>query len=421
MSRIAFNTAIVLATLTGLVVLWQFRGAALIFCMSLALAAAVRPAIEYFTHRGIPRALSVAATYVPLLIIVGLVIFLSGKRLGDEFSQMADDSSRVYEHIETHWKNGNWMQQQVARALPSASAAEKARHSGWEMTLAKTLFGLTLSVAGILFDTLLVIVMSIYWSIDRVHFERLWLSLLSTSMRTSARQIWRAIETEVGKYLRSEFVQSLIAGLLLAFGFWIIGCSYPVLLALIGAGAWLIPWVGVLFAVAALLVSSLPSLIMDPTLHSMLVLGAATIYTCFVLLLLEILVEPRLFDRQRYSTVLVAFVAISLALMWGIVGLLVGPPLAVVLQVFGSFLFRRRLGLASETVQTPTEVAARLAALRASLSAMESPPLELTSMADRLAALVEEARMTLEPGSTGSNDKGRNNRPNRMPIEAVVP
>ena len=54
MTRVAINTSTVLATLTGLAIVWQFRGAALIFCMSLALAAAVRPAIEYFMRRGIP-------------------------------------------------------------------------------------------------------------------------------------------------------------------------------------------------------------------------------------------------------------------------------------------------------------------------------------------------------------------------------
>ena len=393
MTRIALNTAIVLATLVGLAVLWQFRGAALIFCMSLALAAAIRPAIEFFMRRGVPVTLAVAATFLPLLGLIGLLIFLAATRLGDEFNRMADDSGRVYQQIDQHWRKGNWIQQEIARSLPSvekakadvkakaadhAKAADKAAATakteraektatssksagddktdstanaagdGWEVGVVKTLFGLTLSAAGVIFDVLLVVVMSIYWSLDRVHFERLWLSLLATATRTPARQIWRAIETEVGRYLRSEFLQSVLAGLLLAFGFWLIGCPYPVLLALIGACAWLIPWVGVLLAVSALALSSLPALIIDGSWHSVLVLGGATVYTCVVLILLEILVEPRVFNRQRYSTVLVAFVTISLAMLWGVFGLLVGPPLAVVLQVFGSYLLRRRLGLATE-------------------------------------------------------------------------
>ncbi|HEX3998720.1 MAG TPA: AI-2E family transporter [Pirellulales bacterium] len=397
MTRIALNIATLFATLTGLAVLWEFRGAALIFCMSLALAAAVRPAVEFFIQRHWPVALAVGATYLPLLCVVGLLIFLSVSRMGDEFNQMVDDSGRAYQQIDEHWRHGNWIEQQIAQSMPSLgksdnAKSETAKHDGWELRVAKTLFGYTLSVAGVIFDALLVVVMSVYWSLDRVHFERLWLSLLSASTRVSARQIWRAIEKEIGKYLRSEFLQSLMAGLLLAFGFWLIGCSYPILLALVGAAAWLIPWVGALFAVLALTLTSLPTLITDSTWHGVLVLAAATLYTCMVLLLLEILVEPRLFDRQRYSTVLTAFVAISLAMMWGVFGLLIGPPLAVVLQVFGSFLLRRRLGLTGDTAQGPAEVAARLAELRRSLAGSQSPHPELENFVDRLTTIMQEVR-----------------------------
>jgi predicted PurR-regulated permease PerM len=416
MTRVAINTLTVLATLTGLAIVWQFRGAALIFCMSLALAAAVRPAIEYFMRRGFPRSLSVAATYLPLLGVIGLLLFLSVNRLGQELNKMADDSAKVYQQINEHWRQGNWFEQEVARALPASDTVEKSQHSGWELDFAKTLFGLTLSVAGMIFDALLIIVMSVYWSLDRVHFERLWLSLLSAGTRTSARQIWRAIETEIGKYLRSEFLQSLLAGLLLAFGFTVIGSPYPVLLALIGAAAWLIPWAGVVFAVLGLIVSSAPSLIIDPTWHSAAALAGGVLYTCLILLLLEIVVEPRLFDRQRYSAVLSAFIAISLALVWGVFGLLVGPPLALVLQVFGGYLYRRRLGLMSETVPSPAEMAARLSALKNSLIAAESPPPEVLSMVDRLATLLEAVRHELGPPGMSPRGIRRENISNRMPV-----
>ncbi len=396
MTRIALNIATVFATLTGLAVLWEFRGAALIFCLSLALAAAARPAIEFFVARRYPLAVGVAATYLPLLGIIGVLVFLSASRIGDEFNRMVQDADGAYKQINEKWREGNMFERAVAQVIPAiapnnkrapadktqqtiavapiARLQEKAAvpslantqltsHNVWDMGFLETLFGLTLSVAGVMFDTLLIIVLSVYWSLDRVHFERLWLSLFSTAARSPARHIWRSIEREVGAYLRSEFLQSLLAGLLLTAGYWAIGCHYPILLALLGAAAWLIPWIGVLLAVLGVTISSLPALIADSGLHSYLVLGCAIFYTCVVMLLLEILVEPRLFNRQRYSTVLTAFVAICLAMVWGVFGLLVGPPLALVLQVFGSYLFRRRLGLAEESVPSPAELADRLSAL----------------------------------------------------------
>ena len=105
-----------------------------------------------------------------------------------------------------------------------------------------------------------------------------------------------------------------------------------------------------------------------------------------------------------------------MALVWGVFGLLVGPPLALVLQVFGAHLYRRRLGLASETVHSPTEMAARLAALRTSLIAAESPPPEVLSMVDRLFALMEAVRQELGPVELPSGEISRENRPNRIPV-----
>jgi hypothetical protein len=114
-------------------------------------------------------------------------------------------------------------------------------------------------------------------------------------------------------------------------------------------------------------------------------------------------------------------VAISLALVWGVFGLLVGPPLAVVLQVFGSYLFRRRLGLTGETVQTPAEVAARLAILRKSLDESEAPPPELLSMVDRLATLMEAVQHELGPVEMSASEIRRHIRSNPSPVEALRP
>ena len=160
--------------------------------MSLALAAAVRPAIEFFMRTGHSRGRCPSPrTYLPLLGVIGLLVFVSAKRLGQEFNRMGDDSAKVYHQIDKHWREGIWFEQEIARVIPSSDKVEKSEHSGWELDFAKTLFGLTLSVAGAIFDALLIVVLSLYWSLDQVHFERLWLSLLSAGTRTPARQIWR--------------------------------------------------------------------------------------------------------------------------------------------------------------------------------------------------------------------------------------
>ena len=79
MKRLAWFTLIILATLTTVIVFWEFRVAVVLFSLSLAVAAGVRPLVDWLAARRLPRGLALLFTYV---ICVGgpiaLVVILSG-------------------------------------------------------------------------------------------------------------------------------------------------------------------------------------------------------------------------------------------------------------------------------------------------------------------------------------------------------
>ena len=110
--------------------------------------------------------------------------------------------------------------------------------------LLPTILGFTQGIGGFVSGAFIILFLSIYWSINQIHFEQLWLSLLPPGQRKQARGIWRTVEPELGAYIRGEVIQSLLVGLLLGLGFWLLGSPYPALLALTGALASLIPVVG---------------------------------------------------------------------------------------------------------------------------------------------------------------------------------
>jgi hypothetical protein len=63
------------------------------------------------------------------------------------------------------------------------------------------------------------------------------------------------IESEIGAYLRSELIPSLITVIILDIDYQLIGLKYPVLLAAISAVGWLLVWFGGLLAVVPALLS----------------------------------------------------------------------------------------------------------------------------------------------------------------------
>ena len=231
-----------------------------------------------------------------------------------------------------------------------------------------------------------VLFLSLYWSIDQIHFERLWLSLLPSELRKHARDIWRIIEPDLGAYIRSELVQSLLAALLLGLGYWLLGSPYPTLLALIGALAWLIPVVGAALAVILPLLMGL--------LTSVQLSLFTALYTLVVLVALQIWVEPRLFRRKWDNPILTLVILLAMADAFGLLGIIVAPPLSAVCQILWNLLVSNRL-IARDAAHV-SDLKERQARLRVAIEEMDElpPPLVMSSM-ERLTDLLERAEPIL--------------------------
>lgn len=400
MSRLALYTAVVLAVLTGVFIVWQLSGAVVLFALSLALAAAMRPIIRWLRRGGLPNLLALLTMYLLVFNTLALLVFLGIGPLVTQVQQLGTDFDAAYKTVVDTWPEGDRLQRAVAERLPRPEDLSIAMAGERGAEVLGTVLGATFGAFGLLVDLVIVIFLSVYWSMDQVHFERLWLSTLPVARRAPMRELWRSIESEVGAYGRSEAVQSLLAGLLLWMGYAALGQRYPVLLALIGAVAWLVPWVGVALAAAVVALLSLPALVLGQTaIWTPLV--PALLYTLAVLLFLQLAVEPRFFDRRRYNALITAVLIFGLAEVLGLVGLLLGPPLATALQIIGHEWMRQRL-TTTPAVRSDRPLAERLAELQAALGRAKSPPPEVASMVRRLEGLIAEAAPIL----TAADEEG---------------
>jgi putative permease len=399
--RLAGYTALVMVTIAGLFILWQFRAVILLFFFSLIVAAAVRPAVVHLVKRRVPLLLALIMTYILGITILILILQFVVAALMLEIPRLANDFTVAYEVQHPRWLEGSPFQQALATQLPSPERVYAAITGERGEILVRRLFdfgrGFILMIAAFIS----VLLLSVYWSADQIHFERLWLSLLPAGRRTPARQLGRTIEASLGAYLRSEVAQSILAGILLALGYSWIGLEYPVTLALLGALAWLVPVVGLLLAIVPVL---LVGLLTDPIL-----VVAGAVYAVLVLALLEFLVEPRLFDVRRQSPILTVLLMIPLADSYGLVGLILAPLLAATIQItFSTLVTHYREGAEAAV---PKSAPARIDDLQNRLTAIQnmlgspyyprSP--EVTSLMARLAVLVEKVNQTLPPQSDNGN------------------
>ncbi len=385
MKRLAMLVAVCLATLLGAVLFWRFRDVVVLFLLSLVLAAAVRPPINYLVERGWPRGLAMAATYLAIIGVLGGIVYVAGGLLVGELQRATDALAAAYEQFKTKPPDGALFHLMAAN-LPNPNDLYGVFSRAPSAALAGNALSFTLTLFDEISKVVLVLVLSIYWGLDQVHFERLWLSLLPAEQRSQARNIWRSIETGVGAYVRSESIQSLLAGIVLGLGFWALGLPAPVMLAVIGAVAWLIPILG---GPLALVPVAILGLLRGPWYALV-----ACAFTLGVFLALEFIVERRLVGRRRYSPILVVIVMIALADALGLVGLLVAPPLAAAIQIFFTELVAQP---ATAATTQPARAATQISQLRQRVTAArelaqgldEPPPPELNNLLERLGELVE--------------------------------
>ncbi|HEY3341610.1 MAG TPA: AI-2E family transporter [Anaerolineae bacterium] len=390
MKRVALVTALSLATILVVFLLWQFRTVVWLFVLSLAVAATVRPLVNRLIARKVPAGIALLAVYlIGIAALVALIVAVS-QPIALEAQHVANDFTSTYENIVATWPKGSQLQRMISAQLPAANALLAQSSGSQGLNLAQTALGFTLSVVDMVSQAFLVLVLSMYWSADQVRFERLWLSLLQARNRVPARNIWRSVELGVGAYIRSEIWQSLLALLVLSVGYALIGVRYPMLLALVGAVFWFIPLVGGALVVAAALGVGLIS--------GPLVALGTVLLTLAALAVLELVVEPRMFNRKQYNPILILLVMLGMTDAFGVFGLILGPPLAVAIQICLTVITNQVMPAAAGVMQPAMDPLApqvvpihdRLGMVRQLLSQMDSPSPRLLNMTERLEGLIKD-------------------------------
>jgi len=386
--------AAVMTTLLALVLLWQFRIVVAYLLISLALAAALRPLVNRLAGRGVVARVAWILLYLAVLGSFAILLFAAAEAAINDIQQLAQTLSARDAWTLPLWLEGSAFQQTLVARLPAPSMIFEAVTGDQGQLVLPAILGFTQGIGSVLSGVLVILFLSLYWSINQNHFERLWLSLLPSGQRRQARDVWQTVESDIGAYIHGQIILSLLVGLLLGLGLWLLGSPYPALLALVGALASLIPVVGpVLVVVMVLLVGLLSSVQL-----SLL----TTVYALSVLLALAVWVKPRLFKRNWDNPVLTVVLLLAMADAFGLLGIILAPPLSVVCQILWSRLVSRRTAPGA-TVQV-SDLKERHAAVWDTIRAMEGPPLAwVTSSMERLDQLIAKAEPILQAGQPAAD------------------
>jgi predicted PurR-regulated permease PerM len=311
----------------------RLRSLIVMLLVSLFLAFAIEPAVNYLARRGWRRGLGTATVLAVLVVLVVLFVTALGSLFVGEVSDFVDAIPGYAQQA------ADFLHETFGADLSSSELAEKLRGSkgvrDFAAGVAAAAVGLSTTLVGLVLQSLTVGLFTFYLVADGPRLRRAICSLLRPDRQQVTLRVWELAIESTGGYVYSR---ALLAGCSAA-ATWLfltlVGVPYPLALGLwVGLVSQFVPTIGTYLAGA---LPVLIALLHDPV-DALWVLGFIVVYQQFE----NIVLSPRITARTMSLHPAVAFGAvIAGGAIAGPIGALLALPAAASIQALVSTYARR--------------------------------------------------------------------------------
>lgn len=289
-------------------------------------ALAMEPAVDWMARRRMRRGLATALVLLVLLVAAALFVLALGSLVVDQISTIVRNLPQYVDDVVV------WLNKTFHTHLDTAKLQDNVLHSNWVRTYlatgASSVWGLSATVIGTVFQLLTVLLFTFYFAADGPRLRRSLCSVLPPAHQAEVLRAWDIAVAKTGGYLYSRALMALVSGIAHYILFQVLGVPYaPALAIWVGLVSQFIPTVGTYLA------GALPMLIAfteDPW-DALWVLCFVVVYQQFE----NYMLQPRITARTVDIHPAVAFgsVIAGTALL-GAVGALIAIPATATLQGF---------------------------------------------------------------------------------------
>ena len=323
------------AVFAGLYLLWLIRGVILILFVSVFLAVALGPAVDFFQRRlRLRRVAAIGVTYIVLALVATLLGFLVLPPIVEQSAKFVEN---VPEYVADLRDNDTIRKYDEEYEITPKLEEEAAKLPERFGDAASTLQSIVISVVSAVFTIVTVLVLAFFLLLDGRRVVEWFVRELGPVRGPRVEAIANDVYSSVGGYVRGATTIALIAGIAVYAMLTILGIPFAVPLAVVAAFFSLIPLVGatiagVIIAIVAALGADFPQDLIA--------------WSVFFIIYQQIennLLQPQIFRRTVALHPLVVIVAILVgASLLGIVGALLAIPIAGAIQIVVKDWWRMR-------------------------------------------------------------------------------
>ncbi|MCY7402775.1 MAG: AI-2E family transporter [Nocardioides sp.] len=304
----------------------------ILLVMAMFLAIGLNPVVEMFMRRGMRRGLSVLLVLVVVIGVLTLFVVAVAPVISEQIAQITRNAPGWLDDLQTN----SQVQKLDDQYDVIARAREYVEQGGFGEKLFGGALGFGLRVLSVLANSLIVIVLMIYFLASLPSIKHAAYSLAPASKRPRVSELGDRIIHSTGAYVAGAFIVAMCAGVsTLVFSFVVGLGDYAFALAFVVGLFSLIPIVGAFVSGA---IMTLLALTVSPTVALI-----ALVYYLAYQQLESYLIYPRIMkksvDIPGSVTVVAALVGGALL---GIVGALLAVPVAAALLLLHREVFLKR-------------------------------------------------------------------------------
>ena len=338
--RVVWATLVLVSVIFCFWLLYRFYQVIFILFIAIVIGTVIRPVVNWLYQRGLPRIAGVILVYLLLLILLTGFLWLLFPVIFEQSSTLAREVPGYYQNVR-EWVVHNPSQlfmpldQLLPVTLPSLNL-NPVQLTGEEVVAsAGQVLGYIILIAQVIFIAILILVLTLYWTLDGPRIIKTFLLLVPQDRRESISELISAMESKVGFYIAGQGILCLVIGLMALVAYMLIGLPNALVLALAAGVMEAVPMVGPLLgAVPAALVA----LSIGPDKLIWVIVATVVIQQ-----LENSLLVPRIMRKavgvNPFVTLLALFAFSSL---FGLAGALMAIPIAAMIQLaLNHFVFQQ--------------------------------------------------------------------------------
>ncbi len=308
------STQVILKVVFAVLVLWFLwlvRDIILLLILSLIIASAMEPLVDYLQHKKIPRVLSLLAVYILVIGIGVLVVYLMIPPVIEQFKILNDNLPQYSQSLQSQFGSLD-----VHKFIQSLMA----NFSGGDVV--QNTFGVFNGALNII----AVIIISIYLVAEEKGMKTFVASLIPIQHHEFTLSLINKIQKKMGMWVIGQLIISFGIFIFTYIGLLILHVKFALVLALVAGLFEIVPYIGPF-------ISAIPAMFIGFIQAPALAIWVAILY----LLVHEVegyVLVPKIMEKTVGTSPLLTLLALMIGYqLAGIVGLIISVPLATALTV----------------------------------------------------------------------------------------